>query len=156
MVRRVTAVIAVVIMLAACDAYAGDKPGDKPSSLGPLSTSPCRSSGPVRPDAVMAMIVNPQGAVCWQAALPAKNISSQPRPVASDNLAYFAVGSQIKAVRLTDGRSMWTWSGHPVEGLPGVSPYAMGLDGMWLGAGVLVVSQAATLTGLNSLTGAVR
>lgn len=73
--------------------------------------------------------------MCWQHPLPPVNIGSQPQPVVSDTLAYFAAGAQVESVSLRDGRLIWTWSGRPTGGLAGVDPYALGLDGMWLGGG---------------------
>jgi outer membrane protein assembly factor BamB len=128
-------------------------PSPTPSSCNQGSTvqSPDPAAGPNKPGGVTAVLVDVHGRVCWQTSLPLENVYYQPEPVLSASLAYFAVGSEIRAVRLTDGRAMWDWTGPTL--LRGADQF--GIDGMWLIGGVLAVSDGTVLTGLDATTGAV-
>jgi len=114
------------------------------------TTSAC---GPFPPRAASTLAISTTGRILWKTALPThgngQNANNTVPFLVSGGVGYFAQDDAVHALRLSDGRVLWSWTGDgPV-------------DGTWTWHGVLVVlsdqvSSHAQLTALGAANGVVR
>jgi outer membrane protein assembly factor BamB len=112
------------------------------------SASPCGTPPPSRASAVA---VSAKGKIRWTRGLTdnEQDANDNVKPVAVGDTAYFAQGGTVAAIRISNGKSMWSWT----EG--------KNVSGMWTGHGVLAVltdevGDHARLTGLDVNSGSVK
>ena len=120
------------------------------SAVPPGPSTTVGKCGPFPPRTAWALAISSAGQILWKSKLATKgNMPINVPPVVSDGIGYFAQDDAVHALRLSSGRSLWSWGGD------------QSVYGTWLWQGVLAVltdqvSNDALLTGLDARTGAVR
>src|SRR4051794_33259558 len=125
-----------------------------PAPSSPVTTTPAVASfapcpsPPPRHAALFAYDLS--GHLRWRLPVPVEGDDSNPvGPVLENGVEFVALGRVLHAVRISDGKELWTY------------PYGEDAYGVWLGGGTgsLLVGQVSThaqLLGLDPATGATR
>lgn len=145
--RRLLIVGLIAYLLAGCGGSAPSQTSTRP----PSATSSKLGCGPFPARHAFVVSVSDSGQVRWQTPLKITDNPSDSAvsPVVADGMGYFAQDGLVHALRLADGKPMWSWA-------KGYSIYGMWRSGQVLAVLTDQVSDHALLSGLDTRSGELR